>query len=203
MITLPNEGQLWPASVTKGVCNEKWSLCPTKVSCDPRQWRKVSVTRNDHFALVGLVFHGSRLVFHGFSWFQVGFSWFSPKCTCLNCILARQSSLGPPPVGQHRTYLRKIPNIGAQTALRPNEPISACHKEVGAELTALNSKTFHLFMKTEYLVYRSVSCCKLCNFVSWYTIKVVSLVTAELCVAHWVTMCDNLRLIIETSALHL
>ena len=27
----------------------------------------------------------------------------TPKCTCLNCILAQQSSLGPPPEGQHRT----------------------------------------------------------------------------------------------------
>ena len=27
-----------------------------------------------------------------------------PKCTCLNCIPACWSSLGPPPVGQHRTY---------------------------------------------------------------------------------------------------
>ena len=37
-----------------------------------------------------LVFHGSRLVFHG----------FPPKYTRLNCILARWSSLGPPPVGR-------------------------------------------------------------------------------------------------------
>ena len=40
-----------------------------------------------------MVFHGSRLVFHG----------FFPKNTRLNCILARRSSLGPPPGGRHRT----------------------------------------------------------------------------------------------------
>ena len=28
----------------------------------------------------------------------------TPKCTCLNCILARRSSLGPPLVGRHRTF---------------------------------------------------------------------------------------------------
>ena len=40
-----------------------------------------------------LVFHGTGLVFHG----------FSPDCTRPNCILARRSSLGPPPGGRHRT----------------------------------------------------------------------------------------------------
>ena len=60
-----------------------------------------------------MVFHGSRLVFHGFSWFFMVLGWFfmvfhgfrlvfhgfSPKCTRPNCILARRSSLGPPPGG--------------------------------------------------------------------------------------------------------
>ena len=32
----------------------------------------------------------------------------TPKCTCLNCILSRRSSLGPPPVGRHRTYVVKM-----------------------------------------------------------------------------------------------
>ena len=41
-----------------------------------------------------LVFHDSRLVFHD----------SSPKYTDPNCILARRSSLGPPPVGRHRTF---------------------------------------------------------------------------------------------------
>ena len=36
-----------------------------------------------------MVFYGSRLDFHG----------VSPKCTRPNCILARRSSLGPPPRG--------------------------------------------------------------------------------------------------------
>ena len=82
--------------------------------------------------------------------------------------------------------MRKIPNIGAQTALRPNEPISACHKEVGAELTALNSKTFHLFMKTEYLVSRSVLLKVVANFaiLCLDTLSRLSLVTAKLCAAH-------------------
>ena len=40
-----------------------------------------------------MVFHGSKLFFHG----------FPPECTCLNCILARRSILGPPPRGRHRT----------------------------------------------------------------------------------------------------
>ena len=46
------------------------------------------------------------MVFHGFScflWFLVGFLGFSPKCTHPNCILAKQSILGPPPGGRHRT----------------------------------------------------------------------------------------------------
>ena len=40
-----------------------------------------------------VVIHGSRLFFHD----------FSPKYTGPNCILARRSSLGPPPGGRHRT----------------------------------------------------------------------------------------------------
>ena len=52
--------------------------------------------------------------FHCLSWFHVGYSWFSMvpgwffmvfslKCARPNCILARQSNLGPPPGGRHRT----------------------------------------------------------------------------------------------------
>ena len=54
-----------------------------------------------------MVFHGFRSVFHGFSWVQVGFHGFhgSRLVFLQNVpgILARRSSLGPPPTGWHRT----------------------------------------------------------------------------------------------------
>ena len=50
-----------------------------------------------------LVFHGSRSVFMVFYGSRLVFHVFSSEYTCLNCILARQSSLGPPPGGRHRT----------------------------------------------------------------------------------------------------
>ena len=52
---------------------------------------------------VFMVFHGPRLVFQGVHGSRLVFHGFSPECTRPNCILAQQSSLGPPPGGRHRT----------------------------------------------------------------------------------------------------
>ena len=49
------------------------------------------------FWLVSMVFHGSRLVCHGSRLV------FLRNVPAPNCILARRSSLGPPPGGRHRT----------------------------------------------------------------------------------------------------
>merc|ERR1711884_868037 len=57
------------------------------------------------FWLVSMVFHGSRLVRHGSRLV------FLRNVPAPNCILARRSSLGPPPGGRHRTYCPKMIQI--------------------------------------------------------------------------------------------
>ena len=82
------------------------------------------VTFLDQRRSVGLVFQGGFMVFHGFwlvsmvlqggfmvfgwfTWFFKVPGWFFmvflQNVPAPNCILARRSSLGPPPGGRHRT----------------------------------------------------------------------------------------------------
>ena len=98
------------------VCHGSWSvfMVPGRHSCF--SWFQVGFSWFQvGFSWFFMVSHGSRLVFHGFSCFFMVPGWFfmvfHQNVPARTCILARQSNLGLPPVGRHRTFLNKQTNI--------------------------------------------------------------------------------------------
>ena len=110
------------------VTPRKWRFClflpcpPPRSVVTPRGSRFCFVFQGSFmvfhgFWLVSMVFQGSFMGFHGFwlfsmvfmvpGWFVMVPGWFFMvfllNVPAPNCILARRSSLGPPPGGRHRT----------------------------------------------------------------------------------------------------
>ena len=90
------------------------------------------------FWLVSMVFHGSRLVCHGSRLV------LPQNVPAPNCILARQSSVGPPPGERHRTY---CPNLSLTLPLYYNVDEFQQKKNSGLTfLTRCISKCILLFI---------------------------------------------------------
>ena len=96
------KGQLWPR-----VSNVFAYSCPAPL---PGQlWPRVSnvFVYSCPAPLPGQLWPRISDVFHGFGWVFMVPGWFFmvflQNVPAPNCILARQSSLGPPPGGRHRT----------------------------------------------------------------------------------------------------